>query len=460
MNSHRYKIFLFVSIFFLLSFSSSNAQYYGSRFKIAPNYYVTDFSIDRIAQQIYFDYFGAWKIKVDLKTGTIDTTWHGGTATFGNNQHLMFDLDTLYNLDEDSYYALIPPDTIRNSYWNFEHPYFSPNDSNLMFSILYPEPYPTSYITNNFIFSLKDSSFSPVDTNVWPKSSYLGYGNSPQWSSDSSFIYFAGDSAIAEYFIRSKRIDTLVSLHNYSKIVSFAYNTKENILSYSASIWVNPNFIQRIYFHYKDSTSDYLAFSQERDDSSCNYFGGILTFLRWSPNNDRLGFLLFDPINRITMVYFYSINSNRSYELITCNDRGLKYFLQWANEDTIVYLNTSEGHLYGINVYNVDEIRGNKDNNLPSDFGLSSYPNPFNSSATLEIKLPRGKNAFLSIYNIQGKLIKEYRIRNDGRTKYRIIWTAVNGKGESVASGVYIAVLNSENPKDHFIKTSKIIYLK
>ena len=467
MNTYSIRNYLFIVIMILLFIMNLKAQNVGGEFIIAPNYYANgDFKIDRLTQQLYFSFNMGRNLKVDLQTGAIDTTQYAGyvgAVAFSNMQHLMYNSDTLYNLENDYRYALIPPDTIYNSSWHF-YPYFSPNDSNLMFSILYPgqEPNPTLSITNNFIFSLKDSSFIPIDSAVQSYSGHMGgYGSYPQWSSDSSFVYPLSDSAIAEYFIRSRRIDTLVSLHKYSKIVSFAYNMKENILSYSASIWVDPDFSERVYFHKRDSGFDYLVFSPARDDSSCDYFGGVLTFLCWSPNKDRLGFLLFDPINRHTTVYFYSLNSSCSYELTSCNNYGLKYFLKWANEDTVVYLNATEGHLYGINISNIDGIRENIDNNnMPINFGLNNYPNPFNPSTTFEILLPSGKDATLSIYNIQGKLIKEYNIKNDGRTKYGITWNALNNKGRHVATGIYIAVLKLRSYKEQDIKTSKIVFLK
>lgn len=146
--------------------------------------------------------------------------------------------------------------------------------------------------------------------------------------------------------------------------------------------------------------------------------------------------------------------------MLNCNDRENKLQLQWANEDTLIYWDNNDFHLYGIDITNVDAIREKKDNLIPSDYGLSCYPNPFNPSTTIEIKLPHNINGVLSIYNIQGKLIKEYRIENDGRQNYKIIWNAVNSRNEGVASGIYLAVLRRDDNSSKNRKVIKLIFLK
>ncbi len=232
---------------------------------------------------------------------TVESTKFVGPITFSNRQHLMLNMDTLYD-DQGSYYAIIPRDTISIFGWSFT-PCFSPNDSNLMFSIGYVEPYPISLIVNNFIFSLRDSSLMPVDTIV--KSYSSSETTIPQWSSDTSFVFAASDSCIGEYFIGSRRIDTLVRLHNYNKVISFAYNTKENILAYSSSIgYIVPESSPLIYFHYRDSTSDFLAFSPSRDDSTCKCMAPILTSLCWSPDYDKLGFIGYGVPNDLRYCLF------------------------------------------------------------------------------------------------------------------------------------------------------------
>jgi hypothetical protein len=291
MKSHGRKVIMLVGILLLMPFLNSYAQRYGNKFIIAPNNPANDFTIDRIAQEIYFDYYKGWPFKVNLKTMVVEPTNHVAPA-FGNKKHLMLYGDTLYNMDQETFYKLPLPDSpIFAGSLTYSFPIlFSPHDSNLMFSIASLEsPHPV----NGYIFSFRDSSLTQIDTSV----NFTEESNGlliPQWSSDTSFVYGINDSCLVEYFIGSKRIDTLVTLHNYIKITSFAYNTKENILSYGASGWVAPNFDERIYFYYRGSISDSLVFSLQSD---CHSMADVLISLSWSPDNDRLGFLAYSSIN-------------------------------------------------------------------------------------------------------------------------------------------------------------------
>lgn len=97
---------------------------------------------------------------------------------------------------------------------------------------------------------------------------------------------------------------------------------------------------------------------------------------------------------------------------------------------------------------------------MPTDFSITSYPNPFNPSTTIAVTLPVNTNGILSIYDVQGKLVREYKIKNDGRMNYKITWNAVNTHNEAVASGLYLAVLRIDDPVNLNRKVTKLIYLK
>ncbi len=432
---------------------SSFAQHYGNRFVIASNYNFNDYSIDRIGQQIYADLYAGTIFKIDLRTMAVETTrFHGMAPVFSNKRHLMLLGDTLFNVDNATSYVITPPDSPSATYPNGAFPQgFSPNDTCFMWSN-------SSYW--HFIFSLRDSTFMQVDTSA---RQYAAYPLSCQWSSDTSFIFAATDSSLAEYFIYSRRIDTLVTLHNYDQIVSFAYNTKKNILAYSwYPGYVGANTRPLIYFHYRDSSSDFLAFSPLRDDSTCWHtaLASVLTSLCWSPDNDKLGFIGYGAINDISEIYSYSLDSNRTYKVTPCNDPDRKHSLQWANEDTLVYFDNADFHLYGIDISLIDAIHERKGIPVPRNFSITAYPNPFNPSTRITITLPGHNNGVLSIYDIQGRLIKEYGIHNNGGTNYSVIWNAENNHNERVASGVYLAVLRIDDPVSLNRKVTKLIYLK
>ncbi len=75
---------------------------------------------------------------------------------------------------------------------------------------------------------------------------------------------------------------------------------------------------------------------------------------------------------------------------------------------------------------------------LPSTVYLgNNYPNPFNSSTTIQYTLPRREYVRLAIYNISGQLVKtiENGVRSIG--VYTAIWDGTDARGRSATSGIY-----------------------
>ena len=67
-----------------------------------------------------------------------------------------------------------------------------------------------------------------------------------------------------------------------------------------------------------------------------------------------------------------------------------------------------------------------------------NYPNPFNPSTTIEFSLPRRENVTLSIYDVNGRLVRNLIVNEPyAPGVYRVDWDGLNEKGEKVASGVY-----------------------
>ncbi len=93
---------------------------------------------------------------------------------------------------------------------------------------------------------------------------------------------------------------------------------------------------------------------------------------------------------------------------------------------------------------------------LLKDILLPAYPNPFNGSITIPFNLSNQTNSSIVLYNILGKEIKFFPIKNFNRGKNSILWSGDNQVGQKVGSGIYLIRLSSGNNT----QTQKLIYLK
>jgi beta-N-acetylhexosaminidase len=73
------------------------------------------------------------------------------------------------------------------------------------------------------------------------------------------------------------------------------------------------------------------------------------------------------------------------------------------------------------------------DNNLPGDYHLINYPNPFNASTQIKIKIPESGNVSLKIYNIIGEEKAEIANGYFNAGTYQFYFNA-----NELASGVYL----------------------
>lgn len=85
---------------------------------------------------------------------------------------------------------------------------------------------------------------------------------------------------------------------------------------------------------------------------------------------------------------------------------------------------------------------------IPSNDSLVfAYPNPFNPSTTLKIRLPKGEtadNSSLQIFNVLGQLIKTFDVGSLTDDKYTsMTWQGDDNTQRKVSSGVYFATLST-----------------
>jgi len=93
------------------------------------------------------------------------------------------------------------------------------------------------------------------------------------------------------------------------------------------------------------------------------------------------------------------------------------------------------------------------------NYGLDqNYPNPFNPDTVISFSVSTESKATLKIYNVKGELVKtlfqNMFLVEDRR--YREVWNGKDGKGNSVSSGVYLALLKTDNE----VFTKKMILQK
>ncbi|MBN1294802.1 MAG: T9SS type A sorting domain-containing protein [Candidatus Latescibacteria bacterium] len=87
---------------------------------------------------------------------------------------------------------------------------------------------------------------------------------------------------------------------------------------------------------------------------------------------------------------------------------------------------------------------------------LNSYPNPFNSSTTIEFVLPHESIVNLAVYDILGQKVRDL-IRQPMQTGFHsVLWDGKNKNGNDVSTGVYFYVLQTDNTSIQ----SKGLYVK
>ncbi len=75
-----------------------------------------------------------------------------------------------------------------------------------------------------------------------------------------------------------------------------------------------------------------------------------------------------------------------------------------------------------------------------------NQPNPFNPDTRIRYEIPAadaGARVTLSVYNIEGKLVRRLVVQPQGAGIHDVVWRGRNDAGQSVASGVYFYVLRT-----------------
>jgi hypothetical protein len=85
-----------------------------------------------------------------------------------------------------------------------------------------------------------------------------------------------------------------------------------------------------------------------------------------------------------------------------------------------------------------------------------NHPNPFNPTTTISFTLPERVHVNLSIYNIEGKLIKRIAEKSYEAGYQEVSWDGTENRGNNVGSGVYFYRLKAGKK----VLTKKMVLLK
>jgi len=87
---------------------------------------------------------------------------------------------------------------------------------------------------------------------------------------------------------------------------------------------------------------------------------------------------------------------------------------------------------------------------------LQGFPNPFNGSINLNVRIYSRQVVNLDVYDIQGRLIQKIYSGILDLGPHRFVWNANNAAESKVSSGIYFATLRTGN----FTRSVKLFYVK
>jgi len=93
--------------------------------------------------------------------------------------------------------------------------------------------------------------------------------------------------------------------------------------------------------------------------------------------------------------------------------------------------------------------------NLPTEFAVKNFPNPFNPKTTIALNMPVASDWSVKIYNVAGQLVKEFSGYAEAGVQ-NVIWDGTDMSNNVVASGIYF--YKAEASK--FSATKKMVLMK
>jgi D-alanyl-D-alanine carboxypeptidase len=144
-------------------------------------------------------------------------------------------------------------------------------------------------------------------------------------------------------------------------------------------------------------------------------------------------------MNYDSKTYYLHSGNIRGYASYTLYDTEDKHSISVLRNDTFVNCeNVAKALARALNVL-ITSVDERKISRIPHQFQLfQNFPNPFNSTTTVNYNLHKAVKVTLKIYNLQGQVVKTLINENQTAGIKSVMWDGTNNNNKSVSSGIYI----------------------
>ena len=170
--------------------------------------------------------------------------------------------------------------------------------------------------------------------------------------------------------------------------------------------------------------------------------------LEWSPQQ-----MVFSVNENVHYTYNPNVQNSETWPF----DSNQYLLLNIAIEPSIASSFTeSEMEIDYVRIYEPSALSSHKQK-MPVHFTIrQNYPNPFNPITNIEYDLHKDGNVIITIYDLNGHVIKDLINGTQTLGRQSIKWNATNNIGHPVSAGVYIYRVHV----DGFSQTKKMVLLK
>lgn len=149
----------------------------------------------------------------------------------------------------------------------------------------------------------------------------------------------------------------------------------------------------------------------------------------------------------------YNVTPNVPYQINAAEGDQIQFYYTYSYNG--LDQNTSQ-NMHSYIVGSCNTLENEHENNIPDQFSIKAYPNPFNPSINIDYSLNELTFIDISIYDIKGQLIKNLVNETKSPGFYHCSWDSKNNIGNRVSAGLYL--INTRTK--HTLETKKIILVK